>query len=166
PPPQQARPPVRPGRHPDPARNRLPAGGRWGLPGPPPRRAPPPPRRGPGRPWRRLSTVRVRTTAAAVMVAGLAMAVGALALVAVLRDTLTREVEATARLRAADLVSLLASDPAGRRSLAVDDPEEWIIQVLDEGGQVVRSSPNAEGVGPVARLRPGESSEIAVEAGG
>jgi hypothetical protein len=110
--------------------------------------------------------VRVRTTVAAVVVAGLAMAVGGLVLVAVLRDTLTREVEAAARLRAEDVVSLLASDPAGQRSLAVDDPEEWIIQVLDEGGQVVRSSPNAEGVGPVARPRPGESSEIAVEAGG
>ena len=112
---------------------------------PPPAR--PPPRAGPGRPWRRLGTVRVRTTVAAVVVAGLAMAVGGLALVAVLRDTLTREVEAAARLRAEDVVSLLASDPAGQRSLAVDDPEEWVIQVLDEGGQVVRSSPNA-GRGP------------------
>ena len=110
--------------------------------------------------------MRVRTTVVAVVVAGLAMAVGGLALVAVLRDTLTREVEAAARLRAEDVVSLLASDPAGQRSLTVDDPEEWIIQVLDEGGRVVRSSPNVEGLGPLARPRPGESSEIAVEAGG
>jgi len=110
--------------------------------------------------------VRVRTTVAAVVVAGLAMAVGGLVLVAVLRDTLTREVEAAARLRAEDVVSLLASDPDGQRSLAVDDPEEWIVQVLDEGGQVVSSSPNAEGLGPLARLRPGESSEITVEASG
>jgi signal transduction histidine kinase len=110
--------------------------------------------------------VRVRTTVAAVVVAGLAMAVGGLALMAVLRDTLTREVEAAARLRAEDVVSLLASDPAGRRPLAVDDPDEWIIQVLDEGGRVVRSSPNAEGRGPLARPRPGESSEVAVKAGG
>jgi signal transduction histidine kinase len=110
--------------------------------------------------------VRVRTTVAAVVVAGLAMAVGGLVLVAVLRDTLTREVEAAARLRAADVVSLLASDPAGQRSLAVDDPEEWIIQVLDRGGQVVRSSPNAEGLAPVARPRPGGSAEVEVKAGG
>jgi signal transduction histidine kinase len=110
--------------------------------------------------------VRVRTTVAAVVVAGLAMTVGALVLVAVLRDTLTREVETAARLRAEDLATLLASAPSGRESLAVDDPEEWIIQVLDQGGQVVRASPNAEGLGPVARLRPGGSAEIELKPGG
>jgi signal transduction histidine kinase len=110
--------------------------------------------------------VRVRTTVAAVVVAGLAMTVGALVLVTVLRDTLTREVETAARLRAEDVASLLASDPSGRGSLAVDDPEEWIIQVLDQGGQVVRASTNVEGLGPVARLRPGESAEIELEPGG
>ena len=69
----------------------------------------------------RLGTVRVRTTVAAVAVAGLAMALGALVLVAVLRDTLTREVRAAARLRGQDVGAVLASDPAGSRPLAVDD---------------------------------------------
>ena len=121
---------------------------------------------GPGRLRGRLGTVRVRTTVAAVVVAGLAMTVGALVLVAVLRDTLTREVATAARVRAEDVASLLATDPSGRGSLAVDDPEEWIIQVLDQGGRVVRASANAEGLGPVARLRPGESAEIEVKPGG
>ena len=121
---------------------------------------------GPGRLRGRLGTVRVRTTVAAVVVAGLAMTVGALVLVAVLRDTLTREVQTAARVRAEDVASLLASDPSGRGSLAVDDPEEWIIQVLDQGGRVVRASANVEGLGPVARLRPGESAEIEVKPGG
>ncbi len=71
----------------------------------------------------RLGTVRVRTTAGAVLVAGLAMAVGALVLVAVLRDTLTREVEAAARVRGQEVASLLASGAAGPGALAVDDPE-------------------------------------------
>jgi signal transduction histidine kinase len=100
------------------------------------------------------------------VVAGLAMAVGALSLVAVLRDTLTREVEVAARLRAQDVASLLASGPSDPGSLAVDDPEEWIIQVLDQAGQIVGSSPNAQGLDPLARLRPGESAEIDVNAGG
>jgi signal transduction histidine kinase len=124
------------------------------------------PRSPPTRLRGRLETVRVRTTVAAVVVAGLAMTVGALVLVAVLRDTLTREVETAARLRAEDITSLLASDPSGRGSLAVDDPEEWIIQVLDQGGQVVRASANAEGLGPVAQLRPGEAAEIEIRPGG
>jgi hypothetical protein len=44
----------------------------------------------------RLGTVRVRTTLAAVVVVGLAMAVGGLALVAVLRGVLTRELRTAA----------------------------------------------------------------------
>jgi hypothetical protein len=62
----------------------------------------------------RLGTVRVRTTVAAVVVAGLAMAVGGLALVAVLRGALTRELRTTARLRGQDVAELLAADPTGR----------------------------------------------------
>jgi signal transduction histidine kinase len=113
-----------------------------------------------------LGTVRVRTTLVAVAVAGLAMAVGALVLVAVLRDTLTREVGTAARLRAQDVASALASDPTGRGSLAVDDPEEWIIQILDQGGRVVAASENAQALAPVARLPPGESVEVEAPAGG
>jgi len=142
-------------------------------PRPPPGRPPPsagtggpPGRADPGRRWGRLGTVRIRTTVAAVVVAGLAMAAGALVLVAVLRDSLTQEVATAARLRAEDVASLLATDPSGRGSLVVDDPEEWIIQVLDQVGRVVRASANAEGREPVARLRPGESAEIEVKAGG
>jgi hypothetical protein len=55
------------------------------------RRAPPAWRRG------RLATIRVRTTVAAVAVVGLALGLGSVVLVTVLRDTLTREVRAAAR---------------------------------------------------------------------
>jgi signal transduction histidine kinase len=119
------------------------------------------------RPFRvRLGTVRVRTTLVAVLVTGLALAVGAVALVAVLRQTLTREVEAAARLRAQDVASVLAADGGGRGPLAGEDAEESLIQVLDEGGRVVAASANAQGLAPVARPWPGESAEAAVPAGG
>ena len=114
----------------------------------------------------RLGTVRVRTTLVAVVVTGLALAVGAVVLVAVLRQTLTREVEAAARLRAEDVASVLAADSGGRGPLAVDDAEESLIQVLDEGGRVVAASANAQGLAPVARPRPGESAEGEFPAGG
>jgi signal transduction histidine kinase len=123
------------------------------------------------RPWRRRArvatgTVRVRTTLAAVVVVGTAMAVGALVLVAVLRDTLVREVRTAARLRGQDVAAVLATDAAGRGPLAVDDADELLIQVLDEGGRVVRASPEASGLAPVARLRPGGSVEVELPAGG
>jgi signal transduction histidine kinase len=110
----------------------------------------------------RLGTVRVRTTVAAVVVAGLAMAVGGLALVAVLRGALTGELRTAARLRGQDVAELLAADPAGRGPLAVDEADELLIQVLDERGRVVIASPNAQGMGPVARLRPGQSAEVRI----
>jgi signal transduction histidine kinase len=110
----------------------------------------------------RLGTVRVQTTVAAVVVAGLAMAVGGLALVAVLRGTLTRELRTTARLRGQDVAELLAADPAGRGPLAVNEADELLIQVLDERGRVVMASPNAQGMAPVARLHPGQSAEFEI----
>jgi signal transduction histidine kinase len=142
---------------------------------------------------RGLGTMRVRTTLAAVVVAGLAMAVGGLLLVAVLRDTLTREVRTAAELRGQDVAAVLesgagsgaagsggagsaaagsgaAGSGAGSGTagapglLAVGDPEELLIQVLDEGGRVVGASANVAGLPPVARLRPGESAGVAAPA--
>jgi signal transduction histidine kinase len=114
-----------------------------------------------------LGTVRVRCTVAAVVVAGVAMAVGALVLLAVLHGTLTREVRTAARLRAQDVAAVLATDPAGsgaagRGPLAVDDADELWIQVLDEGGRVAGASTNVEGLPALARPRAGGSAEVEV----
>jgi signal transduction histidine kinase len=107
----------------------------------------------------RSGTVRVRTTVAATVVVGVAMAVGAVALVAVLRATLTREVLTSAQLRGADVAAGLEAG-AQPGDLAVGDPEDLLIQVLDASGRVVASSPNVAGAPPVARLRPGDSAEV------
>jgi signal transduction histidine kinase len=108
-----------------------------------------------------MGTVRVRTTVAAAVVVGVAMAVGAVALVAVLQETLTREVRTAARLRATDVAAILES---GIRpgELRIDDAEDLLVQVLDRDGQVVASSPNVRGLPAVARLRPGESLQVRV----
>ena len=102
------------------------------------RRAPPAWRRG------RLATIWVRTTVAAVAVVGLALGVGSVVLVTVLRDTLTREVRAAARLRGQDVAAVLASDAAARGPLAVDDPQELVIQVLDEDGPFLAVATGAD----------------------
>jgi signal transduction histidine kinase len=113
-----------------------------------------------------MRTVRVRTTVAAVVVVGTAMAVGALVMVTVLRDTLVREVRTAAHLRGQDVAAMLASDTAGLGPLAVGDADELLIQVLDEEGGVVRASPNANGLPPVARVQPGGWVEVRLPAGG
>jgi hypothetical protein len=111
--------------------------------------------------WRLPGTVRVRTTVAALLVVGVAMVVGGVTLVAVLRNALTGEVLASARSRATEVTADLES---GTRpdALAVGEAEDLLIQVLDERGQVVRSSRNVQGLPPVARLRPGTSARIDV----
>lgn len=108
-----------------------------------------------GRPWRRLGTVRVRTTAAAVLVVGLALLIGATALVMTLRSSLERDVEKAARLRAQDVATALegGTDPSG---LALGDGDESFVQVVDERGEVVVASAKVRGLGPVADLQPGD----------
>jgi signal transduction histidine kinase len=109
----------------------------------------------------RAGTLRLRTTLAALVVVGVAMAVGAVVLVAVLRGALTRELEATTRLRATEVAAALEAGTRPDR-LAVGDAEDLLVQVVGEHGEVVRSSPNVAGLPPVARLRPGASAKVEV----
>ena len=110
----------------------------------------------------RLGTVRVRTTVAAVLVVGLAMAVGAVALVAVLRASLTRELRATTELRATELAADLQSGARPAELAVGGDAEDLLIQVLGDRGEVVASSSNVRGLPPVARLHPGASAIVDV----
>jgi signal transduction histidine kinase len=103
----------------------------------------------------------VRTTALAVVVVAVALAVGAIALVAVLRRNLTDDVRRGAELRAADVVAVLDAGTVPAR-LAVEDAEEMVVQVVDERGRVVASSDNVAGEPPIARLAPGRSGVVHV----
>ncbi len=113
----------------------------------------------PGRPWSRLGTVRMRTTTAAVLVVGLALLIGATALVMTLRSSLERDVEKAAQLRAEDVATALegGTDPSG---VALGDGDETFVQIIDERGEVVASSVMVRGLGPVADLRPGDGRTL------
>lgn len=106
-----------------------------------------------------LGTVRVRTTAAAMVVVGAALVVAAVAMVLLLRRSLTADVRTSALLRAKAVVSVVE---AGRENdkIAVGDPEEEFVQVLDAEGEVVTSSQNLAGDDAVVRLAPGESRRL------
>jgi len=95
------------------------------------------------------ASVRLRTTAAAVVVVAIALLVGAFALVTLTRDSLRDGVETGAEQQASSLAdeietSGLPSPPTrdedGQEADDRDDPDDLVWQVTDASGKVVRSS--------------------------
>ncbi|MGH2777593.1 MAG: ATP-binding protein [Actinomycetota bacterium] len=101
----------------------------------------------------------MRTTTVAVLVVGLALIVGAVAMVMTLRSSLKRDVEAAAQLRASDVVTAIegGTDPSG---LALGDGDDSFVQIVDDSGEVIAASPKLSGLRPVASLSSGSSREI------
>ncbi|HKY76886.1 MAG TPA: HAMP domain-containing sensor histidine kinase [Acidimicrobiia bacterium] len=115
------------------------------------------------RPRRRLravgGSIRWRVTLAAVVVVGLALAAGAVGMITLLHRAEEDNVRTAARLRANEIAAVIESGQTPG-TLAVDDEEEVLIQVLDAAGKVVASSPNMAGRPPVADVRPGQAKRI------
>ena len=106
----------------------------------------------------RLRTIRAGTTAAATIVVGIALAVGAAAMIAALRHSLTEDVEEGARAQAAE-ISLQLESGMPMSLDAAGSEDEQLVQVLASDA-VVASSRNIAGEPAVARLRPGEARRL------
>ena len=102
---------------------------------------------------RRFATVRVRITAAAVLVVGAALIGGAFWLVSAHRDSLTTNFETTERLRSQDIAATI-HDGAFPSRLAVPRGDENLVQVVDERGIVVAASTNIAGDARISTLEP------------
>jgi signal transduction histidine kinase len=102
-----------------------------------------------------FGTVRVRTTAAAVIVVCAALVVAAIAMVVLLKRSLTADVRARAMLQARSVAADLSS--GAQPSLPGENDEEEFVQVVASDGHVVASSPNIDLRTPVANLAPGET---------
>lgn len=103
--------------------------------------------------------MRVRTTLAATLVVGLALTVGAVALVTALRRSLTDDIRTALELRATDVASVLESGTPPT-DLAVDDSEDSFLQVRDGDGRVVASSGNVAGEPPVVDIEAGDEARV------
>lgn len=88
--------------------------------------------------------MRVRTTAAAVLVVALALLLGGVALVVLVRDSMRDGLESTAEQRADELAEQLETtglpDPPTADDDDEDDLDDLVWQVTDATGAVVRSS--------------------------
>jgi signal transduction histidine kinase len=101
--------------------------------------------------WRRRGTVRIRTTLAATAILALALLVGGVAMLTLLRRSLVRNMDDVADIRADDIAALVAEQQLPR-TLALED--DAVGQVVDEHGVVVAASRNIRGAGPIADVPP------------
>jgi signal transduction histidine kinase len=106
----------------------------------------------------RLSTLRQRTTAAAVIVVAVALVIAGVAMVFLLRRALTDDVRAAALHRAEAVADQFPSEEQQQVLDAGDEDEEY-VQVLD-GERVVMASSNLDGLPAVVALSPGESQQV------
>ncbi len=98
------------------------------------------------------TSLRARAAFGAVVVVGVALLVGSVAMVLLTRSSLTGNVREAAELRAEDVATALEAGGADPADLAVEDQEDAFIQVVDLDGIVVGASPNVEGLPAVADL--------------
>ncbi|MHB1534478.1 MAG: sensor histidine kinase [Acidimicrobiales bacterium] len=106
----------------------------------------------------RVGSVRARATLVSVVVVGAALAVGALALVSLLRASMQEGVETTVATQLNDVSSLLRLGqlpqtlPSGRGAT--------FTQVVGPGGRVLATSATLLGTRPISHLRPSEDGTV------
>lgn len=115
-----------------------------------------------------LSSVRVRTTAAAVLVVAVALLAGGFALVALVRDSLRDGLAHTAEQQLSVLVDQIeASGPPSNTAAEndrdedpgdLDEPDELVWQITDRNGRVVATT-LSPGRGLSGRL-PGDDDDV------
>jgi signal transduction histidine kinase len=99
----------------------------------------------------RLLGIRGRTALGAVAVVGVALVVGAGIMVLAQRRALTHNVETAALLRADDLVASL-SEGSLPQDIVAQQPDDSLVQVLDDSRGVVGSTTNIAGQAAISTL--------------
>jgi len=110
---------------------------------------------------RRVGSVRVRTTLAAVAVVALAIGAGAVLLLGALRTALVDDVEQSAERRAAEVLAALADGDDGQ-ALSVSDDDEELVQIVAADGEVLAASSNVRGRPPVVPFDADDAATVEV----
>lgn len=109
----------------------------------------------------RTGPIRVRTTAAAVLVVGATLLVAAIAMVVLFERSLTHGSLVSARIHAEGVIRELRSGvQPSELPLGAKNEDEEFVQILLPDGTVAASSPNIAGSPAVLRLPAGESETI------
>lgn len=97
--------------------------------------------------------IRGRTTAVAVLVVTAALSVGAMGLLRILSNNLNQTISDTARLRAADVATLVQKHSLPQ-PLAFRGEDSGFVQVVDATGRVLASTANLTGEPRIATFTP------------
>ena len=108
---------------------------------------------------RRMDSIRVRTTGAAVLVVGVALIAASAAMVILLERSLRANVRTTALVRAEAVAEDLATG-GETSSITAGEGDEEFVQVLDADGDVVGASANLSDLEPLVRLKAGEERTL------
>ncbi len=107
--------------------------------------------------------LRPRIALFAALIVGVALAGGAVLLVAVLHSRLDDAASTAADLRVRDIAALAAADALPAR-LALPGEESAFVQVVDDAGSVVASTENVEGEQAVSQRRPSADERLLLTA--
>jgi len=89
----------------------------------------------------RFGSVRVRATAASIVIVAIALTIAGVVLLGVLRESQIKSIDTTLELRTNDVAALIDEDGAFE-TLSVEDDEDGFVQIIDAAGKVVASSTN------------------------
>ena len=101
-----------------------------------------------------MRSLRVRTTVAAVVVVGMATALSAIALSALLRRSLVGNLQTSVELRAEDVASLVRNDRVPASITNPPDHDRRLVQVVDATGVKASSPDLAEKDGGIPQFLP------------
>jgi len=108
----------------------------------------------------RFGTVRVRITLVATAIVAVALIAGSFVLVSMLSSRLTDTVRSGAQTHADQVAAALTDSGVAALNLPEDD--DRLVQVLDSNNDVIRSSSQDVGPGPLSDVAPGASAPISV----
>jgi signal transduction histidine kinase len=101
----------------------------------------------------RFASVRVRVAIATVLVVGIALAIGGIALVRLQQRALTSDIDSTARTRARDIAASLGNGTLNS-DIPVPRGENNLAQVVDASGVIVAASKNVADDPRISRVVP------------
>lgn len=107
----------------------------------------------PGPWWRRLASVRARTTLAATLIVGVALILASVSLVVLLRRSLVANIDEVADIRAEDIAALARQGDLPEELAAAGDDGRF-AQLVDHDGRVVAATIGLDLREPIARFRP------------